>query len=143
MSESGVIVSLTYLKNEDRLHIEFGGTSLGELTLDFSKITGGEARALLAAAAAECMGSWLLYFLKRHIEKLGSFKMSASAHTSLTDKGNIVDKVIVELEIEVAGDESDREKYEKTIKRILQKGCLISRSLENGIIVEYIPIIKR
>jgi len=143
MSGRDVLISLEYCKDEGTLHIDLGDTSLKDITIDFSKTTGGEARALLAASVAECMGSWLLHFLKRHEENLAEFKIIARTITSIVGEENVVDKITLEVHVKIAGSESDYEKYEKIIRRIITKGCLISRSLENGIKVEYVPRIEK
>ena len=143
MSGKDVTISLTYSKDEGKLHIDLGDTSLKSITIDFSKITGGEARALLAASVAECMGSWLLHFLRRHEENLAEFRIIARTSTSIVEEENVVDKITLEVHVKIAGSESDYGKYEKIIRRIIAKGCLISRSLENGIKVEYVPRIEK
>ena len=142
MESKQVKVLLTYLKDENKIKIDFEGTSLQGLTIDLSNITGGEARALIAASATECMSSWILHFLKRHEEDLSEFQAVATVDTVSDEAGNRVGKITVEMRIGIAGDESKRQQYEKIVKRILDKGCLISRSLESGVDVEYIPIIK-
>ena len=142
MSRQEVKVTLMYLREEEKMRISFEGTSLRELVIDLSKVTGGEARALTAASALECMSSWILHFLRRHEEDLGLFQAVATTNIMSDAEGDRVSKITVKIHLKVLGDENKRERYEKIIRKIVEKGCLMSRSLKKGIVVEYVPIVE-
>ena len=98
---------------------------------------GAEARKLLAASLAECMCSTLLFMLKWAGVKVENFKAVAEAITAKDEKGrNCVDNINLTIYLHIPKDENMIKKF-KRAENLFKRGCLMSRSLERGIKVNY------
>ncbi|MEM2180368.1 MAG: OsmC family protein [Nitrososphaeria archaeon] len=138
MSEEKIEVKLECFANND-IKIHFGSRVLPDLLIAKSKVAqeklGGEARALLAASVAECMVSWLTFLLNKSRIKFNSVKALTEVITGLNEREqNVVKEINLTVDVEV---EDCNQRFEH-IKNILTKqGCLLSRSLEKGIKVNF------
>jgi len=138
--KSEAIIELEWLGGED-LKIKFNSECMNDLMIKRSNISpekvGAEARKLLAASLAECLGSTLLFLLKWTRVKLNKFYAVASAITGKDEKGRIcVDSINLTIHLNIPKDEETIRKFER-VKNLFKRGCLISRSLERGIKVNY------
>jgi organic hydroperoxide reductase OsmC/OhrA len=98
---------------------------------------GGEARMLLAAALAECMASTLFFLLKWAKVAVKRFSATANAVTGKDETGRLnVNSVDLTLNLDIPKDEETLKKFDR-VKTLFKRGCLISRSLEKGIKVNY------
>jgi len=135
-----VRVELEWLGDED-LRVKFGSRAFDDLTIMKSRVPpeerGGEARELLAASAVECMATMLLYLLKKVRVDLQGLRAAAEVTAGKDEEGNLcVEAVDVAIRVGIPGDDEARSRFER-VRTILQKGCLISRSLERGVHVRY------
>jgi organic hydroperoxide reductase OsmC/OhrA len=144
-------ISVSLFKDEAKIEIEWfdGGNlrinfksgSMNDLAMDRSRVppdnAGGEARKLLAASVAECMGSTLFFLLKWANVEFKGFRATAEAVTAKDEKGRLcVDGVNLTIDVDISKDEETLRKFER-VKNLFKKGCLISRSLERGVKAKY------
>ena len=137
---SEVRTKLERLENGD-LKIRFGCETMPDLTIGRSGVPkekiGAEARSLLGASLAECMGSTLLFLVNWAKIDLRGFEAMATVSTGKDQKGRVcVDIVNVEFDVRIPKDEETMKRFEK-VKRLFKRGCLMSRSLANGVRVNY------
>ena len=139
--QSEAKIELEWLGGED-FKIRFDGEGL-KLTfvVERSRVppekVGGEARMLLAAALAECMASTLFFLLKWAKIEVKRFSATANAVTGKDETGRLnVDRVDLTLNLDIPKDEETTKKFER-VKTLFKRGCLMSRSLEKGIKVNY------
>ena len=94
---------------------------------------GGEARSLLTAALMECLSSTVYYLFKYHKVRFDEIKATGDARTAKGDDGRVYVSDI-NMTITPQG-VSDPESIAalKRIQKLLDRGCLISRSLKKGI----------
>jgi organic hydroperoxide reductase OsmC/OhrA len=120
-----------------RLH--WGSKAMPDLRLDYTGIPlserGGTANRLLCASALYCYASTLAAALTARGVK--NFGLNGKA-TSETIKDNSQRTKISKMKIEVTVSLED--KYLPVLekcKKIMEKGCFVTFSLENGIAVEH------
>lgn len=137
---SKVKIEIEWLGKED-FRIKFDSKAMDNLTVAKSRIPreerGGEARELLAASVAECMMSTLLFYLKWAKLEFDGLKTLVEIVTDKDDKGRYsVGAVNLNFVVDSANDEHALRKVERA-KKMLDRGCFISRSLTRGIRVNY------
>lgn len=139
--QSEAKIELEWLEGED-FKIRFNSEGLKlTLVVERSRVppekVGGEARMLLAAALAECMASTLFFLLKWAKVEVKRFGATANAVTGKDENGRLnVDRVDLTLNLDIPKDEETLKKFER-VKTLFKRGCLMSRSLEKGIKVNY------
>lgn len=138
--KSDVRIELERMENGD-LKIKFGNETLEDLVIRRSGLpkekVGAEARKLLAASLAECMCSTLIFLLDWAKIDFKGFQASVDALTEKDEKGGLcVDSLNVTINVEVPTDEETTKKFRR-VKSLFKRGCLMSRSLERGIKVNY------
>ena len=83
------------------------------------------------------MASTLFFLLKWANVKVNRFSATANAVTAKDETGRlIVNSVDVTLNLDIPKDEKTLKKFER-VKTLFKRGCLMSRSLEKGIKVNY------
>jgi len=137
---SKVTIDIEWLGGED-FKIKFGSKSIDELIISRSRVPreeiGGEARELLAASIAECMSSTLLFYLKWAKIKLNGLRSTVEVITDKDEQGHYrVSMVNLNFNVEIPRDKETLKKLER-VKKILSRGCFISRSLERGVKVNF------
>jgi organic hydroperoxide reductase OsmC/OhrA len=139
--QSEAKIDLEWLEGED-FEIRFNSGGLKQtIVVERSQVppekVGGEARMLLAAALAECMASTLFFLLKWAQVEVNRFRATAIAVTAKDETGRLnVDSVDLTLNVDIPQDEETLKKLER-VKTLFKRGCLVSRSLEKGIKVNY------
>jgi len=139
-SKPQIKVEMKLLTGED-MKIKFNSRSMDDLIIARSRVpreeTGGEAQELLAASVAECMGSTLFFLLRWAQIKLEDFQATVEVITDRDEQGrNCVMGINLNLDVDVKKDDETLKKIDR-VKNIFNRGCLISRSLERGIKVNY------
>jgi organic hydroperoxide reductase OsmC/OhrA len=129
------------LLEQENWKIKFKSESMKDLVINNSAVLpekrGTEARKLLAASLAECVCANLLFLLNWAKVDLADFKSTAKVSTTRDSKGRIyVDKVNLIVNLDITEDKDTLKKIER-VKNLFRKGCLITRSLERGIKVNY------
>ncbi len=137
---SKVRFEIEWLGQED-FRVKFDSKAMDDLTVAKSRIPreeqGGEARELLAASVAECMMSTLLFYLKWAKLEFDGLKTLVEIVTDKDDIGRYsVSEVNLNFVVDSANNEGTLKKVER-VKKMLDRGCLISRSLARGIRVNY------
>ena len=135
-SSTKSIIDLTWLENED-LVISFNDDNIDDLVIRKPTIPsvegGSEARKILAASLAKCMSSTLYHLLKFNNIEFRNFKANAEAITEQDTKGTIyVNSIDLTISLSIPPDDATRRKFQR-IKRIFDRGCLLSRSLKKGL----------
>ena len=139
--ESEIKVALRWIAEQNSFKIEFQSDCMNDLTVDWLRVPiekrGGEARRLLAASLAECMGSTVFFMLKYANVEFKDFRAVADVTTAKDEKGRVcVDKISLTMHVGIPKNGETLKKVQR-IKNLLNRGCLISRSLERGIKVQY------
>ncbi|MCD6465946.1 OsmC family protein [Candidatus Bathyarchaeota archaeon] len=129
------------LIGEEDLKIRFNSKTMDDLIIRRSRVSleemGAEARMLLAAALAECMCSTLLFLLKWANVEFEEFRAVAEAVTAKDEMGRLcVDSINLKIHLDIPKDEDTMKKF-KRVENLFKRGCLMSRSLERGIKVNY------
>lgn len=113
--------------------IRTGHPLLGDIHGDFSSVSPdrrqGTARALLVSAALDCFcGTLNAALLARDVHITGTGR----AEKVERDGRSFVNRVVLDVQVDV--EEKDRETLEHCLRIV--KGCLITRSLMEGMEVE-------
>jgi len=137
---SRIKVEMEWLGGED-MKIRFKSRSMDDLIIARSRIpreeSGGEARELLAASVIECMGSTLFFLLKWAQIKFKNFRSTVEVISDKDEQGrNCIGSINLSLYIDISKDEETLRKFER-VENLFKKGCLIGRSMERGIKVNY------
>jgi len=138
--KSDAKIELEMLEGGD-LKIKFNSRTMDDLIIKRAGIPqeemGAEARKLLAASLAECMCSTLLFMLKWAGVKVENFKAVAEVITAKDEKGrNCVNNINLTIYLHIPKDENMMKKF-KRAENLFKRGCLMSRSLERGIKINY------
>jgi len=133
-------IELEQPKDGDLL-IKFNSETMKDLIVRKTDIPrekmGGEARQLLAASLAECMCSTLTSLLEWARVKYRKLHATVTVSTEKDDEGRLcVDRIDVNMEVDIPKDE-DSEKRFRRVENLFKRGCLMSRSLERGIRINY------
>lgn len=133
-------IELELMENED-VRIRFNSDSMEDLIIRRPRAPRtedtAEARKLLAASLAKCICSTLLFLLKwAGIESRG-FRATAEVVTAKDAEGRLcVDSINLTFRVDTHNDE-ETEKKIKRVWNLFKKGCLMSRSLERGMKINY------
>jgi len=133
-------IELERLENGDLL-IKFNSETMRDITVKKTGVpkgkVGGEARQLLAASLAECMCSTFISLLDWTRLKYGKLRAVVTAFTEKDEKGRLcVSRIDVNINVEIPEDEESAKRF-KRAENLFKRGCLMSRSLERGIKVNY------
>lgn len=93
----------------------------------------GCARELLLAAIAECIVEWVLLSLQH--AKIPIQQCTTHAHLVGGMTSRAIEAINLELQVAVAS--QYRKRAEKLVQSILRRGCLMTRSITQGIPVTY------
>lgn len=132
-------MQVTYSRKGDVHSIDTGGAALKIITVDNTNLNederGGSAKQLLGASALLCYCSALTAALNARGIKYDNLKASADIEVGLND---VKKSRIKCIKISACADisEDDEDVFER-IKRIMQQGCLVTGSLQDGIEMEY------
>jgi organic hydroperoxide reductase OsmC/OhrA len=134
--KSKIGIDIERLESGD-LTIRFNNENIKDLVIKKEMKKGGEARQLLAASLAECMCSTLIFLLDWKKIDVKKFHTKAEVVTQKDDQDRIcVDSINLEIQIDTPKDDQTIRKL-KRVKNLFKRGCLISRSLEKGVKVNY------
>jgi len=133
-------IELEETENGDLL-IKFNSETMEDLIIKKAGISkekmGGEARQLLAASLAECMCSTLISILKWARVKYEKLRAVVTVSTGKDENNRLcVDQIDVDFKIEIPEDEESMNRLSRA-ENLFKRGCLMSRSLERGIKVNY------
>jgi len=133
-------IDLELLEGGD-LKVRFNSECLDDLTIRRASVPrekiGAEGRELLAAGLAECMCSTFLFLLDWAKVKYTGFRASAHVATGKDEKGSVhVDSINLAINLKIPKDEENLKRF-KRVESLFKKGCLMSRSLERGIKIDY------
>jgi uncharacterized OsmC-like protein len=133
-------LTVEYIRDGEDMHrLTMGSDAIPEITIDYADIPpdkrGGNAVRLLCAANLYCFAGTLATALTARGADVKSMTGKA---TALKEKDEIRRTKITEIaiSIDVALDEKDVPVFEKC-KKIMQRGCLVTYSLEDAIEIEY------
>ncbi len=136
----GSEITVEYVREGEDLHrLITGSGALPEIRIDYSNIPpderGGNAVRLLCASNLYCFAGTLASALTA---RGADVKSMAGKATALKEKDEIRRTRITEItiSIDVELDDKDMPVFEKC-KKIMQRGCLITYSLEDAIEIEY------
>jgi len=133
-------ISVEYRRDGEDMHrLITGSGAFPEITIDYSDISpdkrGGNAVRLLCAANLYCFAGSLAAALTARGAKV---KSMAGHATALKEKDEIrrtkITEIAISINVEI--DDKDMPVFEKC-KKIMQRGCLVTYSLEDAIEVEY------
>jgi len=138
--KSEVKVELELLENGD-LKIRFNNAAMEDLIVRRSGVQreelGGEARQLLAASLLECLCSTFIHLLDWVRVNPKMFRAEAEVISGKDESGRVcIDSINVKINVAVPEDEETLRRL-KRAEILLERGCLISRSLIRGIKVNY------
>jgi osmotically inducible protein OsmC len=127
-------VEVKLLDSGDYL-IKLNHSALKDIDVLLSKVPenkrAGVARALLSASALYCMTGSLNHSLLARKIPFSNIKGSVSVKMGKNQKGkDLIESIFLDIDVDVS-DENESE-LDRCIK-YLEDGCLITRSLENGI----------
>lgn len=132
-------ITISWLGPEtDDLKVQFSHNALpSELIIKKSQLPreqqAGCARELLLAAVTECIAEWILLSL-RHA-KIPLQEFMSQAHLKQAKTTGAIEAITLTLEVAVT--DRYRKRAEKIIQSLLRRGCLMTRSIAQGIPVSY------
>ncbi len=132
-------VELEYLGDID-FKVRFGHGAMDDLVIAASRVSedqsGGVARKLLAASVSYCMAGWLFTLLQKTRVDVNALKAKAEVTLSKDESGReFVDKIDMQIQVQIS--DEDVNAFERC-KSIVDRGCLISRSLIKGVKVTHL-----
>jgi len=132
-------VELEYLGDVD-FKVKFGHGAIDDLVIAASRVPedqgGGVARKLLATSVMYCMAGWLFTLLQKTRVDVDALKASAEVTMSKDESGrDFVDKIDMQIQVQIS--DEDVNAFERC-KSIVDRGCLISRSLMRGVKVTHL-----
>ena len=132
------------LLGEGRYKITFNHDALEDLRIDLSELPEekryGIARRFLAASATWCTCGVLKYALKARGVNISDMTAESSVQMGKDEKGrNVVVRIDIDISVDIP--EENREDLER-YHRLVEAGCLVSRSLERGIEVNHSITLK-
>ena len=120
-------------RNPETQDLQFNEPDMNDLKIDHSDtpaaMRGGAARRMLAGSLLMCMGGTLAAGLEARGVPIGSLSGEAHVHMA-SDPPKRVQAIEVELRLQVP---SEHQKVVEKVEKMLDKGCLISRSLKPAI----------
>lgn len=131
-------LTVSYSRDGDVQTIDTGGP-LGTLIIDNAQIPedrrGGLAKQLLGSSAVLCYCAALGAAMKSRGVEFSELKATAKLDVNTNSKGQSrVLKIAIDASVNIS--EEDADVFERIIK-IMNKGCLITGSLHDGIQMEY------
>jgi osmotically inducible protein OsmC len=127
-------VELEYLGDVD-FKVKFGHGAMDDLVIVASRVPedqrGGVARKLLAASVTYCMAGWLFTLLQKTRVEVNALKARTEVTMGKDESGrDFVDKIDIQIQVQIS--DEDVNAFERC-KSIVDRGCLISRSLIRGV----------
>jgi len=96
----------------------------------------GTSRELIAAVASECMVEWMIMSLKRAKIPIEEFNTVTEAKMGTDETGRaVVGSCETIVNVKVSDDKEEEAKA--ILEHLLEVGCLMSRSLQRGIKLNY------
>ena len=131
-------VELEYLGDVD-FKVKFGHGAMDDLVIAASRVpkgqSGGVARKLLAASVTYCMAGWLFTLLQKTRVDVNALKAKTEVTMGKDESGrDFVDKIDMQIQVQIS--DEDVNAFERC-KSIVNRGCLISRSLIKGVKVTH------
>jgi len=131
-------VELEYLGDVD-FKVKFGHEAMDDLVIAASCVPedqrGGVARKLLAASVTYCVAGWLFTLLQKSRVDVDALKARTEVTMSKDESGrDFVDKIAIQIQVQIS--DEDVNTFERC-KSIVDRGCLISRSLIRGVKVTH------
>ncbi|MEM2922764.1 MAG: OsmC family protein [Candidatus Bathyarchaeia archaeon] len=129
---------LTY--GDEDLFFKFNHKALPPLVMHKSVLPpeerAGTSRELLAAVASECMVEWMIMSLKRSNIPIEEFNTVTEAKMGLDETGRaVVESCDTIVNIKVKDEKLEEAKM--ILEHLLEVGCLMSRSIERGVKLNY------
>lgn len=131
-------VELEYLGDVD-FKVKFRHGAMDDLVIATSRVpedqSGGVARKLLAASATYCMTGWLFTLFQKTRVDVNALKAKIEVKMGKDESGrDFVDKIDMQIQVQIS--DEDVNAFERC-KSIVNRGCLISRSLIKGVKVTH------
>jgi len=131
-------VDLEYLGNLD-FKVKLAHGAIDDLVIAGSRVSPdqmeGISRKLLAASLTYCMTGWLFTLLKKTRVDVGALRSKAEVTMAKDESGrDFVDQIDLQIEVEVSNE--DLNAFERCTA-IVERGCLITRSLRKGVKVTH------
>jgi len=131
-------VELEYLGAVD-FKVKFVHGAMDDLVIAASRVpkgqSGGVARKLLAASITYCMTGWLFTLLQKTRVDVNALKAKTEVTMGKDESGrDFVDKIDMQIQVQIS--DEDVNAFERC-KSIVNRGCLISRSLIKGVKVTH------
>jgi organic hydroperoxide reductase OsmC/OhrA len=127
------------LIGENDYRFTFNHDALNDIDVELSKIPkekrAGVARSFLAASATYCMAGTIKSMLRTRGVEVNDISATSNVEMGKDDKGkSIVEGLNLEIQVDIP--EESRDVLDHCVN-ILRGGCLITRSLKNGIHVNH------
>jgi len=127
-------VELEYLGGLD-FKVKFAHGAVDDLVITGSRVSPeqmeGVSRKLLAASVAYCTTGWLFTLLKKTRVEVGALRSKAEVTMGKDESGrDYVDEIGLQVQVEIP--DEDLNAFERC-RAIVERGCLITRSLRKGI----------
>lgn len=127
-------VELEYLGELD-FKLKFAHGAVGDLVIAGSRVSPeqmeGVSRKLLASSVVYCTTGWLFTLLKKTRVNVGALTSKAEVTMAKDESGrDFVDEIGLQVQVDVP--DEDLIGFERC-KAIVERGCLITRSLRKGI----------
>jgi len=127
-------VELEYLGDLD-FKVKFAHGAVDDLVIAGSRVSPeqmeGVSRKLLAASVAYCTTGWLFTLLKKTRVEVGALRSKAEVTMAKDEFGrDYVDEIGLQVQVEIP--DEDLNAFERC-RAIVERGCLITRSLRKGI----------
>jgi len=127
-------VELEYLGDLD-FKLKFAHGAIDDLVIAGSRVSPeqmeGVSRKLLAASVVYCTTGWLFTLLKKTRVDVGALRSKAEVTIAKDESGrDFVNEIGLQVQVEVP--DQDLIAFERC-KEIVERGCLITRSLRKGI----------
>lgn len=133
-----VDVELEYLGDLD-FKVKLAHGAVDDFVIAGSRVSpdqmGGISRKLLAASLTYCMTGWFFTLLKKTRVDFGALRSKAEVTMTKDESGrDFVDQIDLQIQVEVS--DEDLNAFERC-KAIVERGCLITRSLKKGVKVTH------
>ena len=131
-------VELQVLEDQDyKVEVSFDHGAIDDFVVALSKVPEdkrfGVARKLLTASVSYCMTGYIRSFLKTKGVDVSDIHASSQIHMDKDDSGS---SVVKEIDLHITVDIPEKDEYVlERCRTIMKNGCLVSKSLENGIAI--------
>ncbi|MGQ9460897.1 MAG: OsmC family protein [Candidatus Bathyarchaeaceae archaeon] len=127
-------VELEYLGGLD-FKVKFAHGAVDDLVIAGSRVSPeqmeGVSRKLLAASVAYCTTGWLFTLLKKTRVEMGALRSKAEVTMAKDESGrDYINEICLQVQVNIP--DEDLNAFERC-RAIVERGCLITRSLRKGI----------